>query len=160
MKKILLSLLAIFLLLEEWLWDVLTAVGQLLVQWLHLERFERWLRACSPTIALIAIAIPLLIVTPLNIAALMLLAQGLILQGIMMEIVAKLVGMLLVTRVFALTKPQLLSFKLLAWVYTTIMHWLNWAREKITDTAFYQWAKRLKAEVKQWLAHLMQQLSN
>jgi hypothetical protein len=91
MKKILLSLLAIILIFEEWLWDLLTAIGHTLVRWLNLESFEQWLSQTSPTTALVAFSIPLLIVTPINLLAFgLLLAHGLILEGIGLEIFAKL----------------------------------------------------------------------
>jgi len=80
------------------------------------------------------------------------LANGLILQGILLEVLAKLLGTLLISRVFALTKPQLLTFALLAFIYTNITRWLQWAHQKITETAVYRLSKRLKAETKAWLA--------
>jgi len=64
MKKTLLSLLAIILIFEEWLWDLLTAIGHTLARWLNLESFEQWLSQTSPITALVAFSIPLLIVTP------------------------------------------------------------------------------------------------
>ncbi|EGW21298.1 hypothetical protein [Methylobacter tundripaludum] len=144
MKKTLLSLLAIFLIIEEWLWDLLTAFGRSLSQWLNLQQFEQWLSQTTATMALVAFSIPILIVTPINLAAFGLLAKGLILQGILMEVLAKLLGTLLVARVFALTKPQLLTFTFLRITYTTVTRWLQWAHAKVTETAVYRWAKQLK----------------
>ena len=148
MKKLLLSLLAIFLIIEEWLWDLLTVFGHSLVHWLNLESLEQWLSETSPAMALVAFSIPILIVTPINLAALGLLANGLILQGVLMEVLAKLLGTLLVARVFALTKPQLLTFSFLNFIYTNITRWLQWAHQKVTETPVYRWAKQLKAEAK------------
>jgi len=145
MKKTLLSLLAIFLIIEEWLWDLLTALGRSLSQWLNLQQFEQWLSQTTATMALVAFSIPILIVTPINLAAFGLLAKGLILQGILMEVLAKLLGTLLVARVFALTKPQLLTFTFLRITYTTVTRWLQWAHAKVTETAVYRWAKQLKS---------------
>ena len=152
MKKILLSLFAIILIIEEWLWDALNAFGHFLISLLHLENFERWLSQLSPHRALIAFTIPVLMVTPLNLAALGLLANGLILQGLLLEALAKLLGTLLVSRVFALTKSQLLTFKILAVIYATIMRWLAWAHQKITETKVYKLAKALKAQAKAIIA--------
>lgn len=152
MNKILLSLLAIILVVEEWLWDALSAFGHFLISLLRLEDFERWLSQVSPNVALIAFMIPVLIVTPINLAAFALLAHGLILQGVLLEFVAKLLGTLLVSRVFALTKRQLLTFRILAFVYSTIMAWLGWAHQKIIETKVYKLAKALKAEVKRRFA--------
>jgi hypothetical protein len=155
MKKLLLTLLAILLIIEEWLWDFLSACGHYLALLLRLESFERWLSQTPPHIALLAFTIPILIVTPINLAAFWLLLHGLLLQGILLELFAKLLGTLLVARVFTLTKPQLLTFSLLALIYHTITDWLRWAHAKIADTAIYRWSRQLKAEVrakiKAWL---------
>ena len=148
MKKFFLSLLAILLIFEEWLWDLLTAFGHSLVRWLNLESFEQWLSETSPSMALVAFSIPILIVTPINIAALGLLSNGFILQGILMEVLAKLLGTLLIARVFALTKPQLLTFSFLNIIYANITSWLQWAHQKIAETSIYRWSKRFKAEAK------------
>jgi len=148
MKKILYSFLAIILLIEEWVWDTLSALGHWLSFHLGLVHFENWLTRTSRYQALIAISIPILLVTPLNIAAFWLMARGLLLQGLVLEIIAKLLGTLFIARFFSLTKPQLLTFSIIAWFYYKITAWLSWAHEKITQTWLYQWAKKVKAEVK------------
>lgn len=158
MRKILLSFLAIILLIEEWLWDWLSAFGHFLAYHLGLAKFENWLAQTTPYQALIAISIPILLVTPLNIAAFWLLAHGLILQGIALEIAAKLLGTLFIARFFTLTKQQLLTFRLLAWVYHTITFWLRWAHEKITETTVYQWMKKFKSDVKEKMARWIKSL--
>jgi len=153
MKTLLLSLLAVFLLVEEWLWDSLTALGRILARWLRLAKFEAWLGQTPPKTALLAFSIPLLIVTPINLLAFWLLAHGLLLQALLVEVFAKLLGTLLVARVFALTKPQLLTFKLFAKVYTAITGWLRWAHDRITQTRVYRLAHQLKAQAKaKWAA--------
>ena len=152
MKKILLSILAVILIIEEWLWDGLSAFGHFLIGLLRLDDFERWLSQVSPNVALVAFMVPVLIVTPINLLTLGFLAHGLIMQGILLEIVAKLLGTLLVSRVFTLTKNQLLSFRLLAFIYSTVMRWLNWAHQKITDTAVYKLSKALKQQLKSIIA--------
>jgi len=154
MKKLLFSLLALVLLFEEWLWDLLTALGHSLARILHLARFERWLSGVSPPVALLAMAVPLALVTPLNLAALWLLARGMLLQGLALEAVAKLLGTLLVARVFALTKPQLLTYGWIERIYTTILAWLHWAHARIRATAVYRLAHAamadLRARIRRW----------
>jgi hypothetical protein len=149
MKKLLLSVLAIILIIEEWLWDGLSALGHFLAYHLGLARFELWLAQRSPYQALCAISIPILIITPINIAAFWLLINGFTLQGIGLEIAAKLLGTLFVARFFTLTKQQLLTFRLISLVYNTITYWLKWAHEKIIETAVYQYAKNIKIRAKQ-----------
>ena len=148
MKKIMLAGLAILLMIEEWLWDGLNALGHSLIRWVRLESFECWLSERTPNQALIAFSIPLMIVMPLTIIAISLLANGMILQGLLMEVFVKLLATLLVARVFALTKPQLLSFSFLRSVYLTITQWLKWAHDKVVDAPVYIWAKQFKADAK------------
>jgi hypothetical protein len=71
-----------------------------------------------------------------------------VLQGLMMEVLVKLLATLLVSRVFALTKPQLLSFSILRSIYLVITRWLKWAHDKVVDAPIYIWAKQFKLEVK------------
>ncbi|MFM8331147.1 MAG: hypothetical protein ACKN9T_05615 [Candidatus Methylumidiphilus sp.] len=153
MKKLLLSLLAVFLLVEEWLWDMLTAAGQRLVLWLRLAAFERWLAQSSPGVALAALALPMALVLPVKIAALLLFTHGQIVQGFALLLAAKLFATLLVSRMFAIAKPQLLSFAWFAAVYTVVTGWLAWAHGRIRATAVYRHATRLKLAAKaQWAA--------
>ena len=163
MQKVLLAILAIVLIIEEWLWDTLSALGRFIDEHLGLARFELWLSQTTPLLALLAISIPIILVTPLNIAAVMLFANGMILQGLLLEIIAKLFGTVFIARFFKLSKKQLLTFRVIAWVYYTVTYWLQWAHEKIQNTAPYQWLKKTKAELKRkttvWLQKIRQYLA-
>lgn len=154
MKRIILSLLAIVLLIEEWLWDVLTVCGRTLAVWLRLNRLEAWLRQASPLVALLAFVVPVVLVSPLGFLALVLLAHGMVVQGILLEIVAKLLSTLLITQVFAWTKPQLMTFAVFALIYETITRWLRWAHDKVRETWVYQAAQQLKVRLKQQIVAL------
>ena len=148
LKKLLLTLLAILVIFEEWLWDILTAAGQWLARVLHLEQFDARLARATPPQAVIALLIPLLIVTPINLFALFLLTHGGIIQGILLEIVAKLLGTLLVARIFKLVRPALLTFAWFAKVYTTIIGWLQWAHALVHNSGIYKLSVKVKAAVK------------
>ncbi|MGZ4998667.1 MAG: hypothetical protein ACXV7F_00090 [Methylomonas sp.] len=151
MKKLLLTLLAILLIFEEWLWDALSAFGLLL----RLANFERWLSRTSPAMALVCLSIPIVIVTPINLLALWMMLHGAILKGILWEAFAKLLGTLLVARVFALTKPQLLTFSMVALIYDSTMASLRWAHAKIVDTDVYHWYLQLKGQARAKMAELL-----
>jgi len=152
MKKLLLSILAVFLLVEEWLWDVLTAFSHRLFIWLHLASFERWLAQASPRVAMAAFVLPVALVLPVKFAALLLFAHGQIIQGIALLLAAKLFATLLISRMFAVVRTQLLSFAWFAALYSTITRWLSWAHERIRATAVYQATLHLKQAVRAKLA--------
>jgi len=52
--------------------------------------------------------------------------------------------MALVARVFALNQSLLLTFAFLSLIYTTIIRWLHWAHNKVTETTVACWAKQLQ----------------
>ncbi len=154
LKKLLLSILAVILIFEEWLWDTLTVAGQFFSRILHLERFDAWLIESSPKRALFAFVIPLVIVTPFNILAIFLLARGAILEAILLEIILKLSVTLLIARIFRLVKPALLTFNWFEKIYRYISELLHWAHESVRHTAIYQRGILLKAAIKMRIAEL------
>lgn len=148
-KHVLLSALAVLLVLEEWLWELLTLAGRWLFGVLHLARFEFWLTQLPPVLALVAFLIPVMVVMPLNIVALMLLGKGRLLAAVGIEVVAKLLGVVLVARVFALTKRQLMTFGWFAAIYRGFTSALAWAHERLSATRAYRLAKDIKARMLQ-----------
>ncbi|MDF9391950.1 MULTISPECIES: hypothetical protein [Methylococcus] len=151
LKQLFLSILAILVLFEEWLWDLLTILGQRLSRLLHLERFDAWLSQASPNLALAALALPLALVTPLNVGAVALMVHGAVTAGILMEIAAKLLGTLLVARVFRLTRPALMSFAWFARLYEWIMRLLRWAHALVQQSRLYCAVLALKTAMKRFL---------
>lgn len=147
-KNLFLSILAVFVLVEEWLWDILATIAYWLSVILHLKRFDAWLSSLNPLPALCAFFIPLIIVTPFNLLALFLLAHGAIIQGVILELIIKLVGTLLIARVFRLTKPALLTFTWLSWIYNTVTHLLTWAHTIIHQTLIYKLIANIKTAIK------------
>lgn len=147
-KNLFLSILAVFVLFEEWLWDILATIAYWLSHLLHLKRFDAWLSSLNPIPALCAFFIPLIIVTPFNLLALFLLAHGAIIQGVILEIIIKLIGTLLIARVFRLTKPALLTFTWLSLIYNTITRILTWAHEIIHQTSIYKLVAKIKTAIK------------
>lgn len=90
----------------------------------------------------------MLLIIPINVAVVKLAVLGQLLKALLLEIAAKLLATLIVARVFALTKPQLLTFQYISLIYTTITAWLAWAPQKIVQTAIYRSAKGWKTEIK------------
>lgn len=138
------SLLALLLIIEEWLWAWLTRLGARLSRWLRLQTFEQWLLRATPLQALVCFATPLLLVVPINVLGFLLMANGAFWRGVLVEIGAKLFGTLIVARIFKLAKPQLLSFSAIAFLYRHITSWLQWAHARIITTGAYQTLKSVK----------------
>ena len=150
LKQILLPFLAILVIFEEWLWDMLAMAGHWLSLVLHLQRFDQRLSKATPQEALFALAIPIALISPVSLFSLYLLANGLILPGIILQIFAKLAGTLLVARIFRLVQPALLSFPWFARLYHGITRLLQWAHGLIRETAIYRLSLVLRQEIRLW----------
>ena len=155
MKKIILSILAITLLLEEWLWDALTDFEHCLTAWFHLESIERWLANTPPWVAMTTLAVPTLLFLPVEYTALSLSASGQVVEGISLHIISQIFSTLLLSWIFAITREQLMTYSWFAVLYQTITRWLNWAHGLLRETAAYQQALKLKmathAKLIEWL---------
>jgi hypothetical protein len=147
MKNIFVFILAIFVIIEEWVWDGLVAVSRKLSKLFNLQQLDLWLSQASPSMALFALAIPLILTTPFNVLVVILLANGAIIQAIMLEICVKLVGTLLVGHVFNLVKPALLTFEWFSFVYNNVIKLLQWAKHLVKDTQIYKLSMQVKSAV-------------
>jgi hypothetical protein len=155
MKKILLNVLAVFLLIEEWLWDALVKLGSRLSVWLHLQRFDHWLLMASPAIAMTVFLMPVVLIAPVKLIAFWLIAHGQVIQGIVLLLATKLSATLLISHIFSLTRSKLMTFVWFAFFYTTITRWLTWAHERLKETEAYTRAIKLKklaaAKLEEWI---------
>ena len=112
LKKILAApfvfLAAVFVLLEDWLWDdllwLMTFIGRLPV----LRQLERLIANLPPYLSLAVFAVPTLLLIPVKLAAVWLIAHGQHMLGLLMVIGAKIVGTALVARIYSLTHEKLL----------------------------------------------------
>jgi len=115
-KRILLAPLiygaAILLLFEEWLWHASKRVLARLPLLACIVRLETWIASLSPYAALAIFLAPSLLLIPVKILALMSVAHGHATTGLLIVLLAKVLGTALVARLYALTNTALSS---LAW---------------------------------------------
>ena len=114
---------AIWLILEEWLWDSMVAlmakIGQLpAIRWL-----ESRVRALPPYAAMVVFLLPALVLLPFKLFAFWLMAHGKHMLGVSVFVVAKLIGTALLARIFSLTKPALMTVPWFARTYDWVIGW-------------------------------------
>lgn len=151
-------LLALLLLLEEWLWALVKRGLARLARW----RFWAWLearfRALPPWAALLGLGLPWLLLVPLKLVALGLFAKGRVLLGLLAVVLAKLAGTVLVATVFHWTKPQLLTLPGFARLYAAVTRWLvlahAWARALPAYRLLRRWRARVQRAWGRWRARM------
>lgn len=115
-----LALVALVLAFEEWGWRPLVAWAARVAAWPPLAALEQRLRAVPPRLALAAFALPALLLFPVKLLALWAIHRGHAVLGVLVIVLAKLLGTALLGRIFVVTEAQLLQ---IAWFARALGWW-------------------------------------
>lgn len=129
-------LAAIWMLVEEWLWDRLVRFTQWLAKLPVFRAIEARIQRLSPTAAMATFAIPWLLLLPAKVLGLWLLGRGRVVLGVTVFVVAKVIGTAMLARLFTLTKPALLQ---VAW-FRRLYTWFTGLRDRL-----YAYVRSLRA---------------
>ena len=127
LRGVLLVLVAAILFIEEWGWRPLTAFMAWLAKWPPLAKLESFIQRLPSRWALALFLVPAVMLFPIKLVALWLIHQGRTALGLMVILLAKLVGTALVGRLFVLTERQLLQF---AW-FARALGWWRATKERV-----------------------------
>ena len=122
------GLLALLILFEEWGWDPLQRLLARLGRLPLLRRVEVVVRRQPPAAALVLLLMPVVLLLPVKLLALWQIGQGRAVQGVVMVVLAKLLGTALMARLFTLTRPALMRWPWFARMYP---RWLAWKQSLV-----------------------------
>lgn len=118
----------------------------------------RWIESriarLSPYATLALFLIPVAIIEPLKIYALYLMGLGHVIAGVLTLVAAKIVGVGLAERLFAVSRGKLLSIPWFAWCFSNAVALKNVAHGWITRSWAWAAAKRLAARAREALRRL------
>jgi len=115
---------AVWLFLEEWVWDGLVALTKWVARLPVFRGLEARIQRLGPKAAMAAFVVPWLLMLPVKVLGLWLFGSGRFWAGVLVFVVGKLVGTAVLARLFTLTRPALLQ--------------IGWFRR------FYDWFTRLR----------------
>ncbi len=145
---------ALWLFVEEWLWDAMLALTSALSKLPPIRWVESQIAKLPAYAALIAFLIPMAVLLPFKLAAFWLIAHGKSVLGTAVFIVAKIIGTAFLARIFALTKPALMTIGWFARSYTAIIAWKQRLYTYVRELPLYQTIRQrtsaLKRQVKSW----------
>src|SRR5664279_3835009 len=98
------ALVALLILFEEWGWAPLARALGRVARWPPIGRLEQRIAGLRPHFALALLFLPALALLPVNIGALWLIGLGRVAGGIVLLLVAKILGTAVVARLFLLTQ--------------------------------------------------------
>jgi hypothetical protein len=133
--------LALWVFAEEWLWEGMLRVMRWVAKLPPVAWAETQIGRLPPYAALIAFLIPAAVLLPFKLMALWLLAHGQKTLGVMVFVIAKIVGTAFLARIFSLTKPALMSIGWFARSYLAFTGWKDRLYAYVRATAAYRLAK-------------------
>ena len=107
---VLLWIAAAVLLFEEWFWVRSTDAIARFAEFAHLTTIGAWVRRRPPAQALALFVVPVLVIYPFKVLALMALARGDMLLGSAAFVAAKLAATAVFARLYELTEPAIVQF--------------------------------------------------
>src|SRR5438445_7185404 len=121
-------LLALFFLLEAWLWDHLRAAIAWAVDLVPLDKLKARLAALverlPPWAVLIVFVVPFLVLLPLKFLEVYFIVRHRWVAAILVLVLAKLLGLGVTAFIFDVTKPKLLQMAWFRWLYELMLVWL------------------------------------
>ena len=136
-------LAALLLAFEEFAWDELSAwlarLGRLPV----LRQIESAIARASPGVALSLFLLPVLGLLPVKLAAVLLIRRGHAVLGLLVILLAKLLGTAVAARLFGLTRKQLMSVGWFARAYQLFMRFKAYVYGRLAASRAWQAAHRL-----------------
>jgi hypothetical protein len=154
--KPLVATLALFLVFEEWLWDHLKAFMRRLADHAWVRHLEAYLRRMPPWASLLVLLLPGALLLPFKVAGLWAIAHGYPLFGLLIFVLAKLSGTALAAYLFDLVRENARKLawfdRLYLWVTGMLQRARAWLAAQPAYLAAQAWGRRIKAQVREWLA--------
>jgi hypothetical protein len=144
-------LAAIFILLEDWLWDDLARLAAAIGRLPIFHQIESLIINLPPYVALLFFGAPSLLLLPVKLLALYFMSHGQATLGLATVITAKVAGTALVARIFTLTRPQLMRIAWFARLYNWFVAFKTRIYTAIKATRIYQAGHELKLRIRQSL---------
>jgi hypothetical protein len=139
-------ILALAFLVEAWLWETLSPIVGRLLSRLPIESVKLWAResiqTLPPAAAVLAFAVPAILLLPLKFVGLWLLMRHHWLAAICLIGFAKAAGVAVTAFIFDVTKPKLLQIAWFRTVYNAILRCYNRAH-RVADPYLTEIRRRL-----------------
>jgi hypothetical protein len=115
-------LVALIVLFEQWGWEPLQRLMARIAELPGLRHLESLIARLPPWAALVVLLLPSLLLVPVKLGALWLIGIGRGGLGVLLIVVAKVVGTAVIARLFTLTRPAL---RRLSWFEALYTRWVG-----------------------------------
>lgn len=152
------TFLAVLFLIEAWLWRHTEPLVEAVVRAIPLARIKAGIAAgvnrLPPMVVLLVFLIPVAVLFPFKLAALWLLANGQIILGVIVFVLAKLVGVAVAAFLFETCKTKLMQMRWFERFYAWFIRVWTWAHGLVDPikARIRAWARRLRGKARSGFA--------
>lgn len=150
-------LVALYFLLDDVVLAAFRPLFRRIAQWRLVQRLYLWLRRQNPYVTLVLFAVPFIILEPPKMLALLLIGLGHFSSGLTLLLSAHLLSIVVIERLFHVTRPTLLQIGWFAWGYGKVTVLRDWAIGHLKATGIWHATMRMITAVKVSLRVLTRQ---
>jgi hypothetical protein len=126
LKPVTYVLAAVYFLVDAAFIAVAKPVSNWIAKHLVLRKLRAWIRSLRPYPSLALFSVPVIILEPVKPVAAYLASTGQIMSGVLTLIVGELLKLVLVERLFSLTRDKLMKIPAFAWAYAKFRQAKSW----------------------------------
>ena len=137
-KPFVFVLAGIYFLVDAAFWIVAKPVIRWLAEHWIFDRLRTWVMSLGPYPTLVLFVVPVLVLEPAKPFAAYLTATGHLVSGLTVLGVAEFLKLVLIERLFSISRDKLMSIRAFAWCYETVQQVRSW----ITSLGAWRLARR------------------
>src|SRR5437667_8588896 len=150
LKPVTYVLAVLYFLVDAAFMAIAKPISDWLARHVVLRRFRAWIRSLRPYPSLALFSVPVIILEPVKPVAAYLAATGQIVSSIMTLAVGELLKLVLIERLFSLTRDKLMKIPAFAWAYGKFRQAKAW----LEATQAWQTMRSLSRAARDYVAHL------
>jgi hypothetical protein len=108
-------------------------------------RIATWIRSLGAYPSLLLFVVPLIVLEPVKPLGLYWIGTGRQMGGVLFLIVGEAIKILVLERIFRITRPKLMSFRAFAWTYDRVTRLLTHLRSLSVWKSVHMWFEEIKA---------------
>ena len=140
---------------EQVLIRYLNVMMAAVARWPVIARFEAWLMTLPPWAAVLAFALPSIIILPVKVSALWFAAHHRFVVATGSVVLGKILATAILARLYRILRPTMMQLRWFAWADTKFFAWRDWAYAFVRSLPAWQQAKALIERARAWLAELV-----
>jgi hypothetical protein len=148
-------LAAVYFLVDAVFMSIAKPISNWVARHLVLRRLRAWIRSLPPYPSLALFSVPVIILEPVKPLAAYLAATGQMLGGAVTLIIGELLKLVLVERLFSLTRDKLMKIPTFAWAYGKFRQAKAW----LESTPAWQTMRSLSRAAREYVAHLKESIA-